>query len=138
MSNPVFERMKDSRGYATFGPPGAARSTGTYAAPSADELETMYAAPSATPVDTRRMTYDDVVVKTALTLGVVLVGAVVGWQVPGLAIVGLVVGLVLGLVNSFKKSPSPALILAYAAFEGLFLGGISNFFENAEFGGQCG
>lgn len=136
MSNPVFERMKDSRGYATFGPPGATRQPSGYATPSADELETMYAAPSATPVDTRRMTYDDVVVKTAITLGVVLVGAVIGWQVPGLALVGLIVGLVLGLVNSFKKSPSPALILAYAAFEGLFLGGISYFFENRDIGGQ--
>jgi len=138
MSNPVFERMKDSRGYATFGPPGAARSAGTYAPPSTDELESMYAAPSATPVDTRRMTYDDVVVKTAITLGVVVLGAVVGWQVPGLALIGLVVGLVLGLVNSFKKSPSPALILAYAAFEGLFLGGISNLFENMQFQNQSG
>lgn len=136
MSNPVFERMKDSRGYATFGPPGATRQPSGYATPSADELETMYSAPSATPVDTRRMTYDDVVVKTAITLGVLLVGAVVGWQVPGLALIGLVVGLVLGLVNSFKKNPSPALILAYAAFEGLFLGGISWMFESQSIAGK--
>jgi uncharacterized YccA/Bax inhibitor family protein len=138
MSNPVFERMKDSRGYATFGPPGASRAQTTYATPSASDLESMYAAPAATPVDTRRMTYDDVVVKTAITLGMVLVGAVVGWQVPGLAIIGALVGLVLGLVNAFKKNPSPALILAYAAFEGLFLGGISNYFENARLGGESG
>ncbi len=131
MSNPVFERMKDSRGYATFGPPGATRSASTYAAPSPAELETMYSAPSATPVDTQRMTYDDVVVKTALVFAAVLVGGVVGWKVPGLLWVGLIGGLVLGLVNSFKKSPSPALIIGYGVLEGVFLGAISMFFNNA-------
>ncbi len=33
------------------------------------------------------------------------------------------------MVNTFKKKPSPALVLLYAFFEGLFVGGISNFFE---------
>ncbi|GAB3600086.1 Bax inhibitor-1/YccA family protein [Angustibacter peucedani] len=131
MSNPVFERMKDSRGYATFGPPGASRSTvqdaPAYGSPA--DLETMYNQPSATSVDTGRMTYDDVVIKTALVFVAVLVGGVVGWQVPGLMLVGLVGGLVLGLVNSFKKNPSPALILGYGLLEGVFLGGISNFFD---------
>jgi uncharacterized YccA/Bax inhibitor family protein len=32
-------------------------------------------------------------------------------------------------VNSFKREPSPALILAYAGLEGLFLGGLTMFFE---------
>ena len=41
---------------------------------------------------------------------------------------GAIVGLVLGLVNAFKKEPSRALILGYAAAEGLFLGGISAIF----------
>ena len=131
MSNPVFERMKDSRGYATFGPPGAARTAGGDATPSTDELETMYAAPSATPVDTRRMTYDDVVVKTATVFGAVLVGGVVGWKVPGLLWVGLIGGLVLGLVNSFKKNPSPVLILGYGLFEGVLLGAVSMYFNEA-------
>ena len=35
----------------------------------------------------------------------------------------------LALVNIFKKEPSPALILAYAAAQGVFLGGISLMFE---------
>ena len=38
------------------------------------------------------------------------------------------VGLVLGLVNAFKREPSPALIMAYAVAQGLFLGGISAVF----------
>jgi uncharacterized YccA/Bax inhibitor family protein len=77
------------------------------------------------------MTYDDVVVRTAIVFIAVLVGGAVGWQVPGLMWVGLIGGLVLGLVNSFKKSPSPALIIGYGLFEGAFLGGISMYFNEA-------
>lgn len=134
MSNPVFERMRDSRGYATFGPPQgrgpAVQDTPTYQAPSASDLDHLYAQPSATTVDTGRMTYDDVVVKTAMVFVAVLAGAAVGWNVPALLWPGLIVGLVLGLVNSFKKSPSPALIIGYGLAEGLFLGAISMMFES--------
>lgn len=105
------------------------------ATPSADELQDMYAAPSAA-TRTNRLTYDDVVTKTGMTLGVVVLAAIVGWQVPNLAMIGLIGGLVLGLVNAFKKEPSPPLILAYAALEGLFLGGISFMFTNLTVSGQ--
>ena len=42
---------------------------------------------------------------------------------------GVFGSLILGLVNSFKREPSPALILTYAVFEGLMLGGLSGFME---------
>jgi uncharacterized YccA/Bax inhibitor family protein len=130
MSNPVFERMKDSRGYATFGPPGTQRS-GIQDTPPAStaDLESMYSQPSATSVQTGRMTYDDVVVKTALVFVGVLVGAVVGWLNPVLMLIGAIGGLILGLVNSFKRNPSPVLIMAYGVLEGMFVGGISQVFE---------
>jgi uncharacterized YccA/Bax inhibitor family protein len=126
--NPVFNRTpgfggRQQAGYGTV-------------APSTEQLEDMYSAPSATPVQTGRMTYDDVVVKTGLTFGVLLVGAVIGWFAPQFALVGAIVGLALGLVNAFKRNPSPALILAYAAFEGLFVGGISNVFEGMQINGN--
>ncbi|OMH23788.1 hypothetical protein BKD30_10385 [Tersicoccus phoenicis] len=94
-----------------------------------NDLQDLYNRPSATPSQTGRMTFDDVIVKTTMTLGLVVVGAAIGWFVPGLMLVGLIGGLVLGLVNAFKREPAPALILAYAALEGLFLGGISSFLE---------
>ena len=50
------------------------------------------------------MTMTDVVMRTAMTLGTVIVMAVVGWYVPALAIPGAIIGLVLGLVNAFKHS----------------------------------
>ncbi|MDP9981603.1 putative YccA/Bax inhibitor family protein [Pseudarthrobacter oxydans] len=100
-----------------------------------DQLQDMYNRPAAGPADTGRMTYDDVIMKTAACLGAVLVGAAVTLVVAeGLAymlmIVGALGGFVLALVNTFKKQPSPALILAYAALEGLFLGGLTRILDN--------
>lgn len=96
---------------------------------SAEQLNEMYAQPAAGPADTGRMSYNDVIAKTVMTLGIVLITAVIGWMMPVFMLPGAIAGLVLGLVNSFKREPSPVLILLYAAAEGLFLGGISQVFE---------
>lgn len=103
-------------------------------APSAGELQDMYNRPAYAPA--RYMTLDDVVMKTAATLGVVIVTGAVAWifNLGGLAIVGALAGFVLALVIAFRQSTNPALILSYAAAEGLFLGGISRIFNDA-FGG---
>ena len=103
-------------------------------APSAGDLQDMYNRPAYTPA--RYMTLDDVVMKTAATLGVVVATGAVAWifELNALAIVGALVGFVLALVISFKQSTNPALILSYAAAEGLFLGAISRVFNEA-FGG---
>ncbi len=95
-----------------------------------------------------RMSYQDTLVKSGITFAVMLLGAVAGWIFSGFAlqralagdggslgavtaiwIVAALVGFVLGMVNAFKREPSPALILLYAAVQGVFLGSISNFFE---------
>ena len=99
------------------------------------QLQELYTAPSAGPAQTGRMTYDDVIMKTLACLAVVLIGAAIPMLVlPGAAaplmIVGALGGFVLGLVNSFKREPAPALILAYAALEGLFLGGLTLVLDN--------
>ncbi|SDT04641.1 Uncharacterized membrane protein, YccA/Bax inhibitor family [Pseudarthrobacter equi] len=99
-----------------------------------NQLQDMYNQPSAGPADTGRMTFDDVIVKTAACLGVLILGAAVTLTVGlGLAsllmIVGALGGFVLALVNTFKKQPSPALILAYAGLEGLFLGGLTRILD---------
>jgi uncharacterized YccA/Bax inhibitor family protein len=99
-----------------------------YAPPmTAEQLDELYRAPSAGPAETGR---DDVIVKTLVCLGAVVVGAAVTLATPpavalGLTLVGALGGFVLGLVNTFKREPSPALVLAYAALEGLFLGGLT-------------
>lgn len=121
--NPVFARSE------AFGA-GAA----TVDAAAVQQLEQAYAGPAAGPLQTDRMTHTDVVVKTGLTFAVLVPFAVLSYALTaggnGLLVwVGMLGGLVLGLVNAFKREPSPVLILAYAALEGLFLGGISFLFE---------
>ena len=104
-------------------------------------LEAQYQAPSATNADMRRMTYDDVIIRTAGMFAIILATGAISWNLVtsidettlGLGVMAMFVGLIgslaLGLVNAFKREPSPALILAYAAFEGLLLGGFSGFME---------
>jgi uncharacterized YccA/Bax inhibitor family protein len=99
-----------------------------------DQLQQMYNRPAAGPAETGRMTYDDVIIKTAACLGAVMAGAAVTLFVSlslatMLMIIGALGGFVLALVNTFKKQPSPALILAYAGLEGLFLGGLTRILD---------
>ncbi len=134
MANPVFDSSP------TFREPRRGANRGTVAAQTVDAatLEQMYAAPTATARETGRMTYDDVIVRTAGLLGVIVVTGAATWILaPQLFFVGAIVGLVLGLVNAFKKQPSPVLITLYAAAQGVFLGGISAFFE-AQWDGVVG
>ena len=74
----------------------------------------------------------DVIAKTGLLFGILLVGSGVGWTTaltqPWIWIGAAVIALVLGLVNAFKRAVSPPLIIAYAIFEGIMLGGISQFY----------
>ncbi|WP_405832858.1 Bax inhibitor-1/YccA family protein [Streptomyces sp. NBC_01176] len=83
------------------------------------------------------MTIDDVVARSALTLGTVALTAVLSWVLLPLHDAGVgrsygtaagagLLAFALSLVQSFRREPSPALILAYAAFEGVFLGVISH------------
>jgi uncharacterized YccA/Bax inhibitor family protein len=103
------------------------------------------------PAATKRMTIDSVVQRTGITLGVTALVAALTWLLTGdlsgrpeeaqqaaatlylLSMVGAFVGFALSLVNSFKRVVSPALVLAYAAFEGLFIGAFSKVIE-ASFG----
>ena len=114
-----------------------------------DQLEAMYARPAATGHDTGRMTMRDALNAISATLGVIIVvgfavamtplalglvagdqGVQAGLALTGVAtLVGLIGGLVLSLVNIFKKQPSPILVVLYAGFEGLFLGGLSGTME---------
>lgn len=84
--------------------------------------------PQIVPSD-KPMTYENTISKTVALFLIVLAFGAVGWFMPVLAIPAAIIGLVLGLVNSFKKEPSVPLIILYAVFQGIFLGGISGIFE---------
>jgi uncharacterized YccA/Bax inhibitor family protein len=126
-SNPVFTRSEGFNGrggttYADFG-------TGL---------------PTHTGTGTGRMNIDTVVQKTGITLGTVVLVAAATWLVTGdivdgagyvqrdvasqlyaISLLGAFGGFALSLVNSFKRVISPALVIAFAAFEGLFVGAFS-------------
>ncbi|MGW6605004.1 Bax inhibitor-1/YccA family protein [Streptomyces sp. NPDC055036] len=147
-SNPVFSRRGFSRdnGHAGFNAApqagGPAVGTTPYATnpyatnPYAPQQGAQLGGPQA-PARPDVMTIDDVVSRTGMTLGTVVLTAVLSWVLLpvdpanlgrsyGIAIGAALVALVLSLIQSFKRKPTPALILAYAAFEGVFLGVISS------------
>lgn len=148
--NPVFSRRGFSRdnGYAGFGaaPQAGGPAVATQANPYAQQAGNPYAtnpyaqqtgAPPQAPAASGAMTIDDVVSRTAMTLGTVVLTAVLSWLLLpvdtanlgksyGIGVGAALIAMVLGLIQSFKSRPSPALILAYAAFEGVFLGVISS------------
>lgn len=136
-SNPVFSRRgfsRDNGGYAGFD-----QQAGTAANPYATNpyaTDPTTGMPQA-PARTNAMTIDDVVSRTAMTLGTVVLTAVISWIVLpvdpaninksyGIAIGAALIAFVFAMIQSFKAKPVPALILAYAAFEGVFLGVISS------------
>lgn len=131
-SNPVFRSLpKQQGGYAQFGP--------GYAAGAQQVYQGYQAEPYVQQGVSRPLTIDDVVTKTGITLGVLSLVAVVSYFLvgisPGLAmpftIVGALGGLVLVLVATFgRKQDNAAIVLSYAALEGLFLGAISWVFGN--------
>lgn len=96
---------------------------------TAAQLTELYSQPSATSVDTDRMGYEDTIVKIVVSFAILLGGAALGWIIPALFIPAMIVGFVLALVNVFKKKPSPLLVLSYAAVEGVFVGGVTHYFE---------
>ncbi len=79
------------------------------------------------------VTLHDVIVKTGINFVVLVLAAVVGWQLaptmPWITWVAMFVGLGLGLANTFMRSIKPPLVLAYSLAEGIFLGGISWWYD---------
>ncbi|WP_100814369.1 Bax inhibitor-1/YccA family protein [Microbacterium lacus] len=158
LNNPAFNNpaFQDPRAVQTYpGGSQAANLRGASSTASASragldvgaqaQMEGAYAAPAAGAHQTDRMTVEDTVVKTVGLFAILLVTAVVGWvwtlgalspaESTSQNILPLVIGglggFVLAMVIIFtsRKKVRPALIFAYAALEGLFIGGISAIFE---------
>ena len=128
-SNPALTRIPAFAGpnrTVGFGP-------GPQAGPGVDPVEQAYYGPTATSRDTGRMTIEDVTVRTGIMLATLIATGGVTWflGLEALAFPAALIGLVLGLVISFKQVTNPAVILSYAAVEGVFLGGISKIFNDA-------
>jgi uncharacterized YccA/Bax inhibitor family protein len=130
-NNPAFGRGF-ARSVNAQGSAGWGAAPQQYGAPTQFDP---YSAPSPyAATTTRYMTMDDVVTKTGVSFLVTVLAAAAVWAVPGFSAVGLalpalLVAFVLGLVISFRQIANPAATLAYAALEGVFLGGISEVFD---------
>ena len=133
MSNPVFNRMEGQWANQSTAATAQATHPPVYDQKAFEEARRSYEAPSADAVDMGRMTYDDVIVKTALNLGVLIAAAAATWFVVAsnfslampFMMGGLLLGFVLAMVNIFSKTIRPGLILAYSLLEGVALGALS-------------
>ncbi|MGW2659317.1 Bax inhibitor-1/YccA family protein [Nocardia tengchongensis] len=136
-------------GYAGFGSaPGAGQHPANPYGQQPPQYPGGYQQPYQPAVPTTRpMTIDDVVQKTGITLGVVTLTAILSYALTSanhsLAMVFLLVGglggFALAMIMTFgRKQDNPALVLSYAALEGLLLGSFSFLFTNVQFGGVGG
>jgi uncharacterized YccA/Bax inhibitor family protein len=150
-NNPVFNRSPEFNGQSTnaygnqtYAGNGAAYPG--YGQPTNDPSTWGVGTPG-TPsqVDQGRMTVDTVVQKTAISLFVVIAFALATWiMTPEITstttsedlaplIAAMTIGslgaFALSMVNSFKRVISPGLVLAFAALEGVALGGLSKYFD---------
>lgn len=82
-----------------------------------------------------RMTFDDVITKTAVVMGVLVISAALAWMfvppslyMPALILSGLV-GFGVVLLVTLRRNVSPPLVFVYAAIEGVFIGMFSNIFN---------
>jgi len=78
------------------------------------------------------MTLEGTINKTSLSLLVLTITAFYTWNniSPSLMIFGAIGGFIVGMITVFKKHLAVYTTLIYSGLEGLFLGGISKFYEN--------
>jgi uncharacterized YccA/Bax inhibitor family protein len=96
-------------------------------APTPEDLARLYRQPSG-------LTIDDVVIHTLGVFAITGVGGAVGWAIapdsPGVALGAALAALALSFVISFRQRVSPPLVVVFALLEGLFVGGVSRFYED--------
>jgi uncharacterized YccA/Bax inhibitor family protein len=155
-NNPVFRNSNEFNGRTNaygnqvYGGSGTAYEGYGQSDPSTWSVGT----PGGTRAETRPMTIDSVVQKTAIALFVVVAFAFATWvmtpallendatlsnealgQLYGAMTIGGLGAFALSMVNSFKRVISPALVLVFCAFEGIALGAFSKWFDYAYGGG---
>ena len=143
-SNPVFRSLPKSQGgYAQFGT-GAA-GFGAQAVQADPYTAQQY--PDQQTGVSRPLTIDDVVMKTGISLGVVVLVGIVSYLMVmgnmGLAmpftLIGGLGGFALVMIATFgRKQDNPAIVLSYSALEGLFLGAVSFIIANVASVGGVG
>ncbi len=119
-NNPVFARQADfAPQRSTYAPSYQGSGFDPYAAPPQSD----------------RMTMDDVITRTGLTLGIVLLAGAAAWLlVPGVlampvSIASALAALVCAFMVVGRRGVRPGAVVAYAILEGLFIGIFSKLME---------
>ncbi len=146
-ANPILSRIDRDAAQASSSGPGFAYEEGRAAvasaqapAPAAPGSATdagYYAGVQIPAPAGSRVTFPDVMVKSAILFVIAVVTAFMGWQAteffPALAgvlvLVSMLATLGLGLANAFKRVVSPPLIVIYAVFSGFMLGAVSYWYN---------
>jgi uncharacterized YccA/Bax inhibitor family protein len=115
-------------------PPSASQLNEWYAQPAYGQPAYGQPAPPAAP--SRYLTLDDVVTRSLVLLGTLLVAAGFAWfvvpdsAIGGVVALGFIGGLVLGLYMAFSGRANAVTATIYAGLQGLALGGISEMFND--------
>ncbi|MDT9594335.1 Bax inhibitor-1/YccA family protein [Nocardioides zeae] len=158
-NNPVFRRSAEFNGSNGYGNQQTYAGNQAYGNPYGNQQGAGFGDPSTWDMSratgptppAARMTIDSVVQKGAFSIGTVILVALATWiltpseseiardtgalgTIALVAMLGAGLAFVLSLVNSFKRVISPALVLGFAAVEGVALGALSKLFD-VQFGG---
>jgi uncharacterized YccA/Bax inhibitor family protein len=153
-ANPVLARIDRDAAQASRQGAGFAYDEGRSAVAAAQHGQ---AVPAPAPVEAgiytgvqipaptdQRVTYADVMVKSAILFGIAVITAFIGWQVveaiPGLGTMlvfgSLIATLVLGFVNALKRKVSPPMTVLYAVVSGFMLGAVSYWYNQLALASQ--
>lgn len=142
-SNPAFTRGPFANPQQAYGHTGAAPGYGQPGygqpgygqpgygppqPPTPEQLAQQYRQPST-------LTYDDVIMHTLGLFAIVAVTGALGWAFapnsPGIGIAAGLAALALSFAIGFSRVIRPALVVVFAALQGVFVGVISRFYEDA-------
>lgn len=141
-NNPVLEAVK--RGEQNT----AANNQQAYYPPQYGQapFQQQYSVPGQMPTTYERaITIDDVVTKTGITLGVLVVTSIISFVISlqsqmasaALTFIGIVASFILVLISTLgRKMQSAPVTILYAIFEGMWLGAFSQIVAGYKVGGQ--
>ncbi len=128
--NPVFRDIEKQPGFAYNEGVNAYQQ----AAAGTATLDQQSQPAAGVPAAGSPMTIDDVVAKTGMAFVALLIGAGIGWvltpSMPWLPFAAMIVALVIFFVGAFRKLPGAGTVLSYSLVQGVFLGGISMFYQD--------
>ena len=131
----AYEEGRSAVASAQMGAPAAAPAPAPTAGGTGDAG--IYAGVQIPAPAGQRVTYPDVMAKSAIMFAIAVVMAFAGWMIteamPGVGTLlvfgAMIATIVLGLVNAMKRQVSPPLTLLYAAVSGIMLGAVSYWYN---------